>query len=287
MGIFARFRNQNGTDSVVAAEIDAVLGYLDEELEDENVQKQIMAMVAFMVFIFLIRLFTASRLQALSGKHTLDLSALNDACMYKEVFLAYLNAALLEPVLAIGGMQEVVGRELVVNMFTLGSICWWTWMVTDAFDYTDVAQHFKYHVDLREEALGKSKYDWLQLKSIEEDAKSERQTLIGSVKRDIALWFCLACIGAAWLPGAVSHRDVMHAYAIVILWIITHHNCRRATTWSAGYFVTFLFPSSGLMPMEFCLPLMDTFDFVDDIDSVSSYRDYLKERTGVDLIIRS
>lgn len=232
MGIFARFR-KGGED--VAAEIDAVLGYVEKELlEDEDVQLQLTMMVAFMVGVLSLRLLSESRLQALSGVHVLDLSALNDACMYKEVFLAYLNAALLEPVLAIGGMEMAIGQELIINLFTLGSICWWIWMVTDAFDYTDVCQNFKYHVDLREE-LSDGKHDWLQLKSIAEDAESERQTLIGSIKRDIALWFCLACIGAAWLPGAVTHRDVMHAYIIVILWTITHHNCRRATTWSAGY----------------------------------------------------
>ena len=41
------------------------------------------------------------------------------------------------------------------------------------------------------------------------------------------------------------------------------------------------------MPMEHCLPLMDTFDFVEDLGTVTSYRDYLKERTGVELTILS
>ncbi len=41
------------------------------------------------------------------------------------------------------------------------------------------------------------------------------------------------------------------------------------------------------MPMEYCLPLMDTFDFVDDLESVENYRDYVFERTGVQLTIVS
>jgi len=90
-------------------------------------------------------------------------------------------------------------------------------------------------VDLREEAeADPKKYEWLRMRPKEEDAASERGTLAGSVRRDVALWFSLASIAAAWLPGPVSHRDVMHAYAVSILWLTVHHACRRATTWSAG-----------------------------------------------------
>ena len=69
----------------------------------------------------------------------------------------------------------------------------------------------------------------------EEDVKMERSTLVGSVRRDVALWFSLASILTACLPGPVTHREVMHAYAIVVLWAVVHHHCRRATTWSARY----------------------------------------------------
>ena len=54
-----------------------------------------------------------------------------------------------------------------------------------------------------------------------------------------------------------------------------------------SYLVTFLFPSTALMPMEYCMPLMDTFDFVEDLESVASYRDFVKERTGVELTLVS
>lgn len=89
--------------------------------------------------------------------------------------------------------------------------------------------------ELHEEAAASpADYDWLKMRPKEEDTKRERSTLAGSLQRDVALWFSLASVGAAWLPGPVTHREVMHAYAIVILWTVLHHSCRRATTWSAG-----------------------------------------------------
>ena len=54
-----------------------------------------------------------------------------------QVFLAYLNAALLEPVLAIAGMEAAEGPQLLINTLTLISIFWWIWLVTDAFDWAD------------------------------------------------------------------------------------------------------------------------------------------------------
>jgi hypothetical protein len=54
-----------------------------------------------------------------------------------------------------------------------------------------------------------------------------------------------------------------------------------------SYFVTFLFPSTALMPLEYCLPLMDVADTVEDLDFLESYRAYVKERTGVEMIIES
>jgi hypothetical protein len=40
------------------------------------------------------------------------------------------------------------------------------------------------------------------------------------------------------------------------------------------------------MPMEYCLPLMDN-ECVEDIDFVEIYRDYVIERTGIELTIES
>lgn len=138
MGPFSRFRPQENAP-VASQSLSEAMG-----LEEPEIQFQLFCMASFVLSVFVVRLLSRGSIQTLSGKHNLDLSALNDASLCKEVFLAYLNAALLEPVLAIGGMEEVVGQELAINIFTLASICWWTWMVTDGFDYTDVCQSFKY-----------------------------------------------------------------------------------------------------------------------------------------------
>jgi hypothetical protein len=39
--------------------------------------------------------------------------------------------------------------------------------------------------------------------------------------------------------------------------------------------------------MEYCLPLMDVADTVDDLAFVESYREFIKERTGIELIIET
>jgi hypothetical protein len=234
MGLFARFRPHEVLPPkyVYQAAIESEIEYL---LNDPESRMQLLAMATFLATVFGLRLLSGSRLNALSGEHALNISALNDVTLLKEVFLAYLQAAILEPILAIGGMEEVKGLELAINILTLGSIFWWIHLVTDAFDFTDVMQHYKYHVELREEMQkDPTRYSWLRLKTVAEDSKMERNNLVGSVRQDIALWFILACIGAAWLPGIVTHRDVMHAYCILILWIIMHHACRRATSWSTG-----------------------------------------------------
>ena len=129
MGLFQRQKPVETPDPLEM--VDSLGGDLSD---NEEFRLQVMGIVTFLVVILSLRLMNQSRLKALTGEHVLDLSALNDTVMYKEVFLAYLNAALLEPVLAIGGMEEVKGQELVINVLTLGSICWWIWMVTDAFE---------------------------------------------------------------------------------------------------------------------------------------------------------
>mmetsp|Transcript_27648 Transcript_27648/g.38890 ORF Transcript_27648/g.38890 Transcript_27648/m.38890 type:complete len:285 (+) Transcript_27648:94-948(+) len=284
MGLFERFRNgDENLETMVQDEINIIL-----EEPDLRTGKQLMGAIIFFSTLFTLRLLSNSRIQALQGEHVLKISALNDVSLLKEVFLAYLNAAILEPILAIGGMEEVAGTELMMNILMLGSICWWIWLITDAFDFEDVTQHFKYYVELRGEVEKDSKrYHWMRFKEKDEDAALERQVLVGSVRRDVALWFVLACILAAWLPGPVTHRDVMHAYVVLFFWIITHHACRRATAWTSGYFVTLLFPSTAIMPLEYCLPLMDVADTVEDLDFVERYREFVIERTGAELIIES
>ena len=79
----------------------------------------------------------------------------------------------------------------------------------------------------------------------------------GSLFADMALWFMLACSFAAF-TGVVSHRDVIHSHSICILWAILHHMSRRATAWrGTGYFHTLFAPSAALLPLEYCLNLIE------------------------------
>ena len=39
------------------------------------------------------------------------------------------------------------------------------------------------------------------------------------------------------------------------------------------------------MPLEYCLPLQETFDCVEDLESLETWRAYIKDRTGVELTI--
>ncbi|KAL3941668.1 MAG: hypothetical protein SGBAC_004009 [Bacillariaceae sp.] len=256
--------------------------------DDESSRSQALVLGVMIAAILLLRLASGRRLKMLTGQHTLRMTHLNDAVLFQEVFLAYLNAALLEPILAIGGMEEVKGGEFFINVLSAAAICWWIWLLTDAFDFADVIQFFTYHGDFREQAESDpKKYSFLKFSPKDEDALWERKSLVGTLKKDVALWFMLVCIAAAWLPGiAVTHRDAIHAYAVVFLWSMMHHVSRQATCWSAGYFFTFLFPSTALMPLEYCLPLMDVADVVEDVDFLISYREFVHDRTGVDLIIQ-
>jgi len=277
--LFSRFK---GKSKDILEEIEYGFG-----VEFEEYKTQVTALAIFLGTIFLFRFLSTRRLKALYGEHLLDLSALNDALLFKEVFLAYLNAAVLEPILSIGGMDEM-SIPIVIDLLTLVSICWWIWLITDAFDFQDVTQYYKYHVDIKKEKGEDSKrYSWLKLRDLDKDSRVERNILSGSTKRDVCLWFMIACVGLPWLPGAVKHRDVLHAYVIVFCWTIMHHLCRRATVWSTGYLTTFFFPSTALMPLEYCLPLMDVADTVEDIEWLENYRKFLIERTGVELIIQS
>lgn len=206
--------------------------YIEATLEETEVRTQLYFLVIFLVALLAFRRWSASRLHAMSGEHTLNIHYLNEVGLFKEVFLAYLSAALLEPVLAIGGMDDVVGIHLLTNVAELCSICWWIWLLTDAFDFSDVMQYYKFHVEFGDEIVkNRQKFSWLRLRDRVEDSKSERLEMRGSLKRDVALWFMLGSIATAWLPGPVTHREVLHAYVVVVLWAVLHHYARQATTW--------------------------------------------------------
>lgn len=212
---------------------------------------------------------------------TLNFTALNTACTMKEVMLAYLSAAILEPALAIMGAEHAEGRQIVVNLANLLGICWWIFLLVDSFDYTDTARQKTYAGFVEDAKEDKKKYGFLKVRDAPKTTKIEH-----SIHLDIALWFQFACIGAAF-TGFVTHRDVMHAWLIVILWAILHHSCKKATSWGTGYWVSFVLPSAALLPLEWCLPMRDCFDGVGSVDDVKEYVDFIKLRCGIDLSIEA
>ena len=84
----------------------------------------------------------------------------------------------------------------------------------------------------------------------------------------------------------MQHRDVIHSYCVVLLWLVLHHQSRRATAWGAGYLTTLLMPSAALMPLEYCLNLADP-ERVEDLDALAQWRAFIKEECGVELTIRA
>ena len=81
-------------------------------------------------------------------------------------------------------------------------------------------------------------------------AANESDGLRGSFTADLSLWFMLACSFAA-VCGVVSHRDVIHSHAVIILWVILHHMTRAATAWrGTGYLHTLFTPSAALLPIR-------------------------------------
>ena len=49
--------------------------------------------------------------------------------------------------------------------------------------------------------------------------------------------------------------------------------------------VSLIMPSVALMPLEYCLPLMDTGDCIEDLESLENWRSFIKDRTGVEITI--
>ena len=279
-----------------------------------------MLLILFVGLLFYVRMVGRDAMRkalATKGARTLSISALARAAMFKEIFLAYLNAAILEPLLSIANTD--VGdhnqKDLVISGLQLLGLIFWTYMVTDAFDTADTAASFVYRYKVAkdkqaeaEEAKalvtttvgldaqgkptarliakpadqGSLKFLVIKKRSI----KDERDSLGGSLTRDVALWFCLVGIFAAF-AGVVTHRDVVHSWAVVLLWAIMHHQARAATSWGAGYFATLLMPSAALMPLEYCLPLMGDLDIVGDTEGVQDWHAFVLEQTGIELRIEA
>jgi len=253
-------------------------------LSETTIDDQFIALAT--VFALLVGIHFIGKRSSTIGERKISLHGLNDANIFKEVFLAYLCAAVLEPIAAITSSESLTFREAATEFMTILSICSWIQLITDSFSFEDVTSYFKYHVDIGEEFdKDPKKYPWFQLLDRKTEALKERDILSGSLRKDVALWFLLIAIASAWTPGGASHHDVAHAYVIVFMWIIMHHECRKATAWESSYLVGLFLPSTVLLPMEYCLPLMDVADTVEDMDFLVRYRTFVKARTGVDIII--
>jgi len=231
---------------------------------------------------FLVAIRWSSKFASREGVRTLDVGALNRVVASKEIMWAYLNAGVLEPLLTIAGSEDITEKQLIVNCLQLAGLMFWIYLIFDAFDTSDVQQAFVYR------KLKKSAADtqpWLTIQSLKHKRAGVMSDLSGTMQRDLALWFVLSGIFAAW-AGVVSHREVIHSYVVVGLWIILHHQSRRATAWGAGYFHTLFSPSATLMPMEYCLLLTDA-DSIEDLDTLSEWRNFIAEESGISLDIRA
>ena len=179
-----------------------------------------------------------SSLVPMKKKAVLNLHALNRVNVFKECFVGYVNAAMLEPILAISSAEyDTSLRSLYLNLLQLLGLFSWLYLLWDAFDIGDTQQAYVYWVRVRKCGQVQSLPAWFK----NERATAEADGVRGSVQ-DVSLWFMVSCSLAACC-GVVSHRDVMHSHTVVLLWVVLHHLTRRATAWrGAGYWHTIFQP---------------------------------------------
>ena len=209
--------------------------------------------------------------------------------IFKEVFVGYVNAGMLEPILAIASTDyDVTTKSLIVNCAQLLGLCSWLYLLTDAFDISDTQQAFIYWDRISKNGSVKTFPPWFK-RSKGTAAHDEGAELRGSFMRDLSLWFMLGCSIFAFF-GLVGHRDVIHSHAILIMWGILHHQSRQATSWrGTGYFHTLFAPSTALLPLEFCLNLIDQEMIGDEdgLEDLDKWRTFIKAESGVDLTIEA
>ena len=184
-------------------------------------------LTALVVFITYLNLYAART--PLKKAAVLDLKALNRVNMVKECFLAYVNAGMLEPILAIASADyDVSLRSAYLNLLQLAGLFSWLYLLTDAFDISDTQQLYVYWVRVRKEGASKLP-SWYQ-----PTRSTEAEEVKGTLMRDVSLWFMLACSALAF-AGLVSHRDVIHSHAVILLCVVlhprNHHQTRKATAW--------------------------------------------------------
>jgi len=240
--------------------------------------------VGFLAFLTAVQRYSAAT--PMKKKATLNMAALNRVNVFKECFLGYVNAGMLEPILAIASSDyDVTTRSLLINLAQLLGLFSWLYLLSDAFDISDTQQAFIYWDRIGKGLSEKARPAWLR-KARSRHGR-EGAELRGSLLRDLALWFMLFCSLSAFF-GIVSHRDVIHSHAVVILWAFLHHQSRSATAWrGTGYMHTLFTPSSALLPLEFCLNLVDQ-EMIGDEDGLADlnkWRTFIMAESGVELDI--
>lgn len=194
---------------------------------------------------------------------------------------------MLEPILAIASSEyDVTTKSLVINLAQLLGLFSWLYLLSDAFDITDTQQAFIYWDRITECGKKTDLPPWLKRRK-GQSAHDEGAELRGSLFRDLALWSMLGCSFGACC-GVFSHTEVIHSHAIILMWVVLHHQARAATAWrGTGYFHTLFAPSTALLPLEFCLNLVDQ-EMIGDEDAVGDldkWRTFVKAESGVELII--
>jgi len=246
------------------------------------------AMLFGVFMLFLIGVHIVGATTPMKKQATLNMAALNRVNVFKEVFMGYVNAGMLEPILAIASSDyDTSYKSTIINLAQLIGLCSWLYLLVDAFDISDTQQAFVYWDRVTKQGE-KELPPWLK-RPKGAAAHDEGSELRGSFQKDLSLWFMLACSFFAFF-GVVSHSDVIHSHAILILWVILHHQSRQATAWrGTGYFHTLFAPSSALLPLEFCLNLTDQ-EMVGDEDAIEDlqkWRTFIKAESGVELTIEA
>ena len=105
----------------------------------------------------------------------------------------------------------------------------------------------------------------------------------GGAYADVCFFFTVAC---ALLPvfGLATSRDCIHSYLIILLWLVGHHYCYSAVrTDGQTYLGTLLLPSTCLMPLEYCLPIVGFGEFAE----IKDWRDHLYDNKDIELFIHA
>jgi len=77
--------------------------------------------VGFLAFLTAVQRYSAAT--PMKKKATLNMAALNRVNVFKECFLGYVNAGMLEPILAIASSDyDVTTRSLLINLAQLGGL---------------------------------------------------------------------------------------------------------------------------------------------------------------------